>query len=297
MDAAKGMWLFYEHPEVNFDDLKQKFMDIRKRAFKFPELGRKSKLICIPTTSGTGSEVTPFAVISDKANNKKYPLTDYSLTPSIAIVDPEFTTNIPAKSTAYTGMDVLTHAIEAYTSVMASDYTDGLALQAIELVFKYLPRAVKDGKHDLKAREKMHNAATIAGMAFANAFLGLAHSLAHKVGAEFHTIHGQTCAIVLPHVIRYNGTQPTKHSCRVLNLNCKNAAEAKDVLANAVLDLGKEIGIDMNFASLVPDEELWNSKLEKLAYLAYEDQCTPANPREPLVADMIQILKDAYKGN
>ena len=314
MDAAKGMWIFYEHPEVNFDDIKQKFMDIRKRAFKFPELGRKSKLICIPTTSGTGSEVTPFAVISDKANNKKYPLTDYSLTPSIAIVDPEFTTNIPAKSTAYTGMDVLTHAIEAYTSVMASDYTDGLALQAIELVFKYLPRAVKDGKHDLKAREKMHNAATIAGMAFANAFLGLAHSLAHKVGAEFHTIHGQTCAIVLPHVIRYNGTQPTKLSvwpkyehyccdekyfkiCRVLNLNCKNAAEAKDVLANAVLDLGKEIGIDMNFASLVPDEELWNSKLEKLAYLAYEDQCTPANPREPLVADMIQILKDAYKGN
>ncbi|MEE3402147.1 MAG: bifunctional acetaldehyde-CoA/alcohol dehydrogenase, partial [Candidatus Enteromonas sp.] len=149
MDAAKGMWIFYEHPEVNFDDIKQKFMDIRKRAFKFPELGRKSKLICIPTTSGTGSEVTPFAVISDKANNKKYPLTDYSLTPSIAIVDPEFTTNIPAKSTAYTGMDVLTHAIEAYTSVMASDYTDGLALQAIELVFKYLPRAVKDGKHDL----------------------------------------------------------------------------------------------------------------------------------------------------
>ena len=153
MDAAKGMWIFYEHPEVNFDDLKQKFMDIRKRAFKYPELGRKSKLIAIPTTSGTGSEVSPFAVISDKANQKKYPLTDYSLTPSIAIVDPEFTTNLPARSTAETGLDVLTHAIEAYTSVMASDFTDGLCLEAIQLVFKYLPRAVKDGKHDLVARE------------------------------------------------------------------------------------------------------------------------------------------------
>ena len=189
MDAAKAMWIFYEHPEVNFDDLKQKFMDIRKRAFKYPELGRKSKLICIPTTSGTGSEVSPFAVISDKANAKKYPLTDYSLTPSIAIVDPEFTTNLPAKSTAETGMDVLTHAIEAYTSVMASDYTDGLALEAIKLVFAYLPRAVKDGRNDLEAREKMHNAATIAGMAFANAFLGLVHSLAHKIGAEYHLVH------------------------------------------------------------------------------------------------------------
>lgn len=314
MDAAKGMWIFYEHPEVNFDDLKQKFMDIRKRAFKYPELGRKSKLICIPTTSGTGSEVTPFAVISDKKNLKKYPLTDYSLTPSIAIVDPEFTTNIPAKSTAYTGMDVLTHAIEAYTSVMASDYTDGLALEAIKLVFTYLPRAVKDGRHDLKAREKMHNAATIAGMAFANAFLGITHSIAHKMGAEFHTIHGQTCAILLPHVIKYNGTQPTKLSvwpkyeeyqcdqkyleiCRTLGLKASTPEEATLVLSKAVMDLGKEIGIDMNFASLIPDEEVYNSKLEEIGYLAYEDQCTPANPREPLVEDMIQIIKDAYKGN
>lgn len=314
MDAAKGMWIFYEHPEVNFDDLKQKFMDIRKRAFKYPELGRKSKLICIPTTSGTGSEVTPFAVISDKKNLKKYPLTDYSLTPSIAIVDPEFTTNIPARSTAYTGMDVLTHAIEAYTSVMASDYTDGLALEAIKLVFTYLPRAVKDGRHDLKAREKMHNAATIAGMAFANAFLGITHSIAHKMGAEFHTIHGQTCAILLPHVIKYNGTQPTKLSvwpkyeeyqcdqkyleiCRTLGLKASTPEEATLVLSKAVMDLGKEIGIDMNFASLIPDEEVYNSKLEEIGYLAYEDQCTPANPREPLVEDMIQIMKDAYKGN
>ena len=314
MDAAKGMWIFYEHPEVDLNDLKQKFMDIRKRAFKYPELGRKSKLICIPTTSGTGSEVSPFAVISDKANLKKYPLTDYSLTPSIAIVDPEFTTNIPPRSTAYTGMDVLTHAIESYTSVMASDFTDGLALEAIELVFTYLPRAVKDGKHDLKAREKMHNAATIAGMAFANSFLGLVHSLAHKMGGEFHTIHGQTCAILLPHVIRYNGQQPTKLSvwpkyeeyqcdlkyqriCRTMGWDCPSREDARNVLADHVMELGKEIGIDMNFASLIPDEAFYNSKLEEIAYLAYEDQCTPANPREPMVEDMIQIMKDAYKGN
>jgi len=314
MDAAKGMWIFYEHPEVNFDDLKQKFMDIRKRAFKYPELGRKSKLICIPTTSGTGSEVSPFAVISDKTNNKKYPLTDYSLTPSIAIIDPEFTTNLPAKSTAETGMDVLTHAIEAYVSVMASDYTDGLALEAIKLVFAYLPRAVKDGKHDLKAREKMHNAATIAGMAFANAFLGLVHSLAHKMGGEFHTVHGRTCAILLPHVIRYNGTVPTKLSlwpkyeeyqadqkyleiCQALGLKATKPEEAGAVLADAVMALGKEIGIDMNFQSLIPDEKLYMSRLEDVAYLAYEDQCTPANPRVPLIPDMIQIMKDAYKGN
>ena len=314
MDAAKGMWIFYEHPEVNFDDLKQKFMDIRKRAFKYPELGRKSKLICIPTTSGTGSEVTPFAVISDKANLKKYPLTDYSLTPTIAIVDPEFTTNLPARSTADTGMDVLTHAIESYTSVMASDYTDGLALNAIKLVFTYLPRAVKDGKNDLVAREKMHNAATIAGMAFANAFLGITHSLAHKIGAEYHTVHGRTCAILLPHVIRYNGTMPTKLAvwpkyeeyqcdrkyleiCNVLGLPAKTPEEATTVLADAVMNLGKEIGIDMNFQSLVPDEKVWESHLEEIAYLAYEDQCTPCNPREPLVTEMMDIMRKAYKGN
>ena len=281
MDAAKGMWIFYEHPEVNFDDLKQKFMDIRKRAFKYPELGRKTKLICIPTTSGTGSEVTPFAVISDKANLKKYPLTDYSLTPSIAIVDPEFTTNIPARSTAYTGMDVLTHAIEAYTSVMASDFTDGLALNAIRLVFEYLPRCVHNGKNDLKAREKMHNAATIAGMAFANAFLGITHSLAHKIGAEFHTVHGQTCAILLPHVIKYNGTQPTKLSvwpkyeeydcdqrylniCKVVGIPANTPEEATKALSDAVMNLGKEIGIDMNLQSVIPDEENYMSHLEEL---------------------------------
>lgn len=211
-------------------------------------------------------------------------------------------------------MDVLTHAIEAYTSVMASDYTDGLALEAIKLVFEYLPRAVKDGKHDLKAREKMHNAATIAGMAFANAFLGLTHSLAHKIGGEYHLVHGQTCAILLPHVIRYNGTVPTKLSvwpkyeeyqcdkkymeiCRMIGVPASSPEEATKNLAKAVLDLGKEIGIDMNFNSLVPDEATWKKNLETIAYLAYEDQCTPANPRVPLVKDMEQIMLDAYKGN
>ena len=313
MDAAKGMWLFYEHPEVNFDDLKQKFMDIRKRAFKYPELGRKSKLICIPTTSGTGSEVTPFAVISDKKNNKKYPLTDYSLTPTIAIIDPEFTTNLPWRSTAMTGMDVLTHAIEAYVSVMASDFTDGLALKAIQLVFEYLPRAVHDGAHDLEAREKMHNAATIAGMAFANAFLGMTHSMAHKVGAEFHVVHGLACGILLPHVIRYNGEVPTKLSvwpkyntycadkkyqeiAKLLGLKASTPEEGVKSLAKAVNDLGKSLGLDMSFKGCNIPEEEWNKHIERIAYLAYEDQCSPANPRVPLVEDMKVILKKAYNG-
>lgn len=314
MDAAKGMWLFYEHPEVNFDDLKQKFMDIRKRAFKYPELGRKSKLICIPTTSGTGSEVTPFAVISDKENNKKYPLTDYSLTPTIAIVDPEFTTMLPPKATAMTGLDVLTHAIEAYVSVMANDYTDGLALKAIQIVFKYLPRAVKDGQNDLEAREKMHNAATIAGMAFANAFLGMTHSLAHKVGAKFHTVHGYTCAVFLPHVIRYNGQTPTKlsvwpkynHYCadekyfeiaQLIGLKPKDKKQGVEMLAQAVIDLCKECGLDPNLKAMRITKQELEDNIEEIAVAAYEDQCSPANPRVPLVEDMIEMMRKAYSGN
>ena len=313
MDAAKGMWLFYEHPEVNFDDLKQKFMDIRKRAFKYPELGKKSRLICIPTTSGTGSEVTPFAVISDKANNKKYPLTDYSLTPTIAIVDPEFTTNLPPMPTAMTGMDVLTHAIEAYVSVLASDFTDGLALQAIKLTFEYLPRAVKDGKHDLEAREKMHNAATIAGMAFANAFLGMTHSLAHKVGADLHTVHGYTCAVLLPYVIEYNGQVPTKLSvwpkynhynadkkyleiAHLLGLKASTEEEGVKALADACRNLSREIGLATSFKEMGIDEQEFLSKIDEIALLAYEDQCSPANPRVPLVEDMKVILRKAYYG-
>ena len=294
--------------------MKQKFMDIRKRAFKYPLLGKKSHLVCIPTTSGTGSEVTPFAVISDKAEGKKYPLADYALTPTIAIVDSEFTTNLPASVTADTGMDVLTHALEAYVSVLASDYTDGLALQAIQMVFKYLPRAVNNGKNDLEAREKMHNASTIAGMAFANAFLGMNHSLAHNVGGVFHTPHGRANAILLPHVIRYNGEVPNKLSVwpkydyyvadekyqnvsRLLGLKADTKEEGVESLAKAVMELGKAVGIKMNFCDQGIEEDDWNAKLKEIAYGAYEDQCSPANPRVPLVDDMVEILKKAYKGN
>ena len=311
MDAAKGIWLFYEHPEVNFNDLKQKFMDIRKRAFQYPELGKKAKLVCIPTTSGTGSEVTPFAVISDKIENKKYPLTDYSLTPTVAIIDPALTMSLPKSITADTGMDVLTHAIEAYTSTLANDFTDGLAIQAIKLVFKYLERSYNNGANDPEAREKMHNASALAGMAFANAFLGMNHSMAHKIGGEYHVPHGRANAILLPYTIRYNGTKPQKLStwpkynfyqaderyaeiARILGLPCKTIEEGVESLAVAVGNLGKKVGIKMNFESQGLDREYYMANLEKLAYLAYEDQCSPANPRVPMVKDMVEILRSAY---
>lgn len=313
MDAAKGMWLFYEHPEVDFNDLKQKFMDVRKRAFQYPELGKKSHLVCIPTTSGTGSEVSPFAVISDKVNNLKFPLADYSLTPTVAIIDPALVMKLPAKVAADSGMDVLTHAVEAYVSVMATDYTDALAVQAIKMVFKYLARSVKNGANDPEAREKMHNASTIAGMAFANAYLGIAHSLSHKIGAEFHTVHGRTCATVLPYVIRYNGTKPEKPGlwpkyqhynaderyadlARMLGFQFKTVQEGVDLFAQAVYDLGIEVGMPMNFKEQGIDKKEWESKLEDLAYKAYEDQCSPANPRVPMIADMIEIMRAAYTG-
>ena len=311
MDAAKGIWLFYEHPDVNFNDLKQKFMDIRKRAFQYPELGKKAKLVCIPTTSGTGSEVTPFAVITDKVEHKKYPLTDYSLTPTVAIIDPAFVMNLPRSIAADTGMDVLTHALEAYVSTLASDYTDGLAIQAIKLVFKYLERSYKNGKNDPEAREKMHNASTLAGMAFANAFLGMNHSMAHKVGAEFHVPHGRANAILLPYTIRYNGQKPQKLStwpkynfyraderyaeiAQILGLPASTVEEGVESLAKAVGNLGKAVGIKMNFASQGIDRGTWMNAVVKLSYLAYEDQCSPANPRVPMVEDMQKILRDAY---
>ena len=313
MDAAKGMWLCYEQPDVNFDDLKQKFMDIRKRAFRYPELGKKSKLVCIPTTSGTGSEVTPFAVITDKEENKKYPLTDYSLTPTVAIVDPALTMQLPASITADTGMDVLTHATEAFVSTLANDFTDGLAMQAVKMVFEYLPRAVANGKNDPEAREKMHNAATLAGMAFANAFLGINHSLAHKIGGEYHVPHGRANAILMPYVIRYNGTKPEKPGvwpkynyykadekycelARLIGLKFNTTEEGGEAFAKACADLGKTVGIKMSFKEQGIDPLKWESTLEKIAYLAYEDQCSPANPRVPMVADMVEILKDSFEG-
>ncbi|MDA3977533.1 bifunctional acetaldehyde-CoA/alcohol dehydrogenase [Gallibacterium sp. AGMB14963] len=311
MDAAKVMWLFYEQPEVDFRDLVQKFMDIRKRAFKFPQLGRKAKFIGIPTTSGTGSEVTPFAVISE--GDKKYPIADYSLTPTIAIVDPALTMTVPAHVAADSGYDVLVHATEAYVSTLANDFTDGLALQAIKLVFEFLERSVKNGASDPEARERMHNASTIAGMAFANAFLGMTHSLAHKVGGRFHTPHGRTNAILMPYVIRYNGTRPTKTAtwpkynyykadvkyqeiARVLGLPCSTPAEAVEAYANACKALGERIGIKMSFKDQGINEQEFMDARRDLALLAFEDQCSPANPRLPVVEDMIEILTKAYYG-
>lgn len=311
MDAAKVMWMFYEQPQIDFRDLVQKFMDIRKRAFKFPELGEKAKYVGIPTTSGTGSEVTPFAVISDKQHNRKYPLADYSLTPTVAIVDPAFVMTVPPHVVADTGMDVLTHAVEAYVSTLANDYTDGLALQAIKIVFQYLESSVKNA--DFESREKMHNASTMAGMAFANAFLGISHSMAHKIGGYFHTVHGRTNAILLPYVIRYNGTRPAKTAtwpkynyyradekyqdiARLLGLPAATPEEGVQSLAQAVYDLGERVGIKMNFRDQGIKEQDYMQKTEEIAYLAYEDQCSPANPRLAMVSDMKEILEDAYYG-
>ncbi len=309
MDAAKVMWLFYEQPEVDFRDLVQKFMDIRKRAFKFPQLGRKARFIGIPTTSGTGSEVTPFAVITE--GNKKYPIADYSLTPTVAIVDPALVMTVPAHVAADTGLDVLTHATEAYVSVLANDFTDGLALQAIKLVFEHLERSVKE--KDAEAREKMHNASTIAGMAFANAFLGMNHSLAHKIGGRFHTPHGRTNAILMPFVIHYNGTRPQKTAtwpkynyykadvkyqeiARMLGLPCATPEEGVKSYAQACYDLAVRCGVKMSFKEQGLDEKAWMDARREIALLAYEDQCSPANPRLPLVEDMEEILTNAYYG-
>ncbi|KGJ49314.1 acetaldehyde dehydrogenase [Clostridium sp. NCR] len=310
MDAAKGMWLFYENPEVNFDDLRLRFMDIRKRVFKFPKLGRQAKMVAIPTTSGTGSEVTSFAVVTDKVNNVKYPLADYELTPDIAIIDPNFVMTVPKAVTADTGVDVLTHAIEAYVSVMATDYTDALAIKAIQMVFEYLPRAYKDGS-DKEAREKMHNASCMAGMAFANAFLGINHSLAHKLGSEFHISHGRSNAILLPYVIRYNATKPTKFSAfpkyksfvadkkyaeisRYLGLKAKTTEEGVASLIDAVNKLLVELNIPRTIAECGVSGKDFEAAVDKLALDAFDDQCTPANPRYPLVSELKDIYLTAF---
>ncbi|PEA94439.1 bifunctional acetaldehyde-CoA/alcohol dehydrogenase [Bacillus cereus] len=312
MDAAKGMWLFYEYPETKFFGIKQKFLDIRKRTCKFPTLGQKAQFVAIPTTSGTGSEVTPFAVITDKKNNIKYPLADYELTPDVAIIDPQFVMTVPPHVTADTGMDVLTHAIEAYVSIMANDYTDGLALKAIDLVFKYLPRAYKNG-NDEEAREKMHNASAIAGMAFANAFLGINHSLAHKLGPEFHIPHGRANAILMPHVIRYNAIKPRKHAlfpkyehfvageryayiARTLGLPASTVEEGVESLVQAIISLGKELNINMSIAGQGVKQEAFENVVDVLSERAFEDQCTPANPKLPLISELKEVYKQAYKG-
>ncbi|GAA0517551.1 aldehyde-alcohol dehydrogenase [Paractinoplanes deccanensis] len=311
MDAAKVMWLKYEHPEVDFDDMREKFFDIRKRAFAFPALGDLAQLVCIPTTSGTGAEVTPFAVITDHVTGKKYPLADYALTPTVAIVDPGLTASLPRVIAADSGFDALTHAIEAYVSVYASDFTDGLALHAIRLIFANLERSVVAG--DPGARERMHNAGTIAGMAFGSAFLGIVHAMSHTLGATFHIAHGRTNAVLLPHVIRYNGTMPSKLSgwpkyesyraperfadiARMLGLPAATPAEAVESLAAAVEALRDAVGIEPSFAKLGVDESDFLAALPRQALNAYEDQCAPANPRMPMLDDMQQLMRDAYYG-
>ena len=314
MDAAKAMWMFFEHPDVSFFGAKQKFLDIRKRTYKIP-YAEKTTFICIPTTSGTGSEVTSFAVITDSETHIKYPLADYALTPDIAIVDPALVMSVPASVTADTGMDVLTHAIESYVSVMASDYTRGLSLQAIKLVFENLEHSYRFG--DEESREKMHNASTMAGMAFANAFLGINHSLAHKVGPMFDIPHGRTNAILMPHVIRYNGRDPQKHAmfpkydyfradkdyadiARFMGWGTDKQSDAElvELLAQKVYELGVAVGIDMNWKGQGVTKKLLQDTAYTLAEHAYEDQCTTANPKEPLISELKEIIEIAfdYKG-
>jgi acetaldehyde dehydrogenase/alcohol dehydrogenase len=289
-----------------------KFMDIRKRVFKYPPLGKKAELVAIPTTSGTGSEVTSFTVITDPQKEIKYPLADYELTPDVAILDPEFVQSVPSHVTADTGLDVLTHAIEAYVSVMASDYTDALAMKAIQLVFEYLPKAYLNGL-DEKAREKMHNASCIAGMAFTNAFLGINHSLAHKLGGEFHIPHGRANAILLPHVIRYNASRPTKFTpfpkyehyiadekygeiVKYLGLPCKTPEEGVECLISSIIELMKKIDIPLSIKDCDITEKQFMNVVDELADKAFEDQCTTANPRMPLVSELKDIYIKAYHG-
>ena len=312
IDAAKGMWLFYEYPDADVEGMKLKFMDIRKRTYKFPKLGIKAKMVAIPTTSGTGSEVTSFAVISDKEKNMKYPLADYELTPDVAIIDPDLVMSLPKSITADTGMDVLTHAIEAYVSNMASDYTDGLSEKAAELVFNYLKEAYEHGDNKT-AREKMHNASCIAGMSFTNAFLGLNHSIAHKLGGEFHIAHGRANAILLPYVIKYNSQKPTKfvsfpkyeyfiadekyaNLARKLGLNASTTEEGVNSLIRAIQKLNAELNEPKSIQEAGIDEKEFLAKVDELADKAFSDQCTTANPRVPLVPEIKQILLDAYYG-
>lgn len=315
MDAAKVMWLMYEHPDIDFDGLAMRFMDIRKRVYELPPLGQKAQLVAIPTTSGTGSEVTPFAVVTDDRTGIKYPLADYALTPNMAIVDPELVLNLPKTLTAYSGLDALTHALEAYVSVLASEYTNGLALEAIRLLFKYLPSAYENGATDLKAREKVHYASTIAGMAFANAFLGICHSLAHKLGSTFHVPHGLANALMISHVIRYNATDaPFKQAifpqykypnakfryARIadyLNLGGITEDEKVENLVNAIEALKRRLNIPRTLAEVIPaDARTFYEQVDEMAEQAFDDQCTGANPRYPLISDLKELYVLSYLG-
>lgn len=310
IDAAKAMWLFYEHPEVEFEFLRLRFLDIRKRTYKFPKLGRKTVFVAIPTTSGTGSEVTAFAVISDKGKHIKYPLADYELTPDVAIIDPDMARSMPPKVAADTGMDTLTHALEAYVSVMASDYTDALAVKAMELVFKYLPRSYRS-PDDREAREKMHNASCIAGMAFTNAFLGINHSLAHKIGAEFGISHGRANAVLLPYVIAYNSSVPSKFApfpqyeyfrapekyCQAasyLGLAAPGARDGVKYLINEVKKLAARLDMPSNLAGFGIGSDKFAGMADFIAEEAFDDQVTGTNPRSPLISELSGLCRLAY---
>ena len=318
MDAAKIVWLMYEQPELSFEDIAMRFMDIRKRIVEFPRLGQKAKMVAIPTTSGTGSEVTPFTVITDDRTNQKYPITDYSILPNMAIVDPDLAMSMPKGLTAFSGVDVLTHALEAYTSIMASNLSDGPALEAARLVFKYLPRSYANGANDPKAREKMHYAATLAGQAFANAFLGLCHSMAHKLGGEFHVAHGLANALILPYVVKYNSTEaPTKQGtfpqyrypfvkeryARFADLmgfteglTADQTDEKVQRLIDAIQDLKKAVNIPMSIKEVNVDEQAFLTCIDELSEKAFDDQCTGCNARYPLISEIKDLYLDAYYG-
>jgi acetaldehyde dehydrogenase/alcohol dehydrogenase len=313
MDAAKMMWLKYEHPDVEFKDMAMRFMDIRKRVYQFPKLGAKAMMVAIPTTSGTGSEVTPFAVVTDEQTGRKYPIADYELTPNMAIVDSELTMGMPKGLTAHSGIDALTHALEAMAAVTATDYTNALALESIRVLFKYLPRAYNNGAKDELAREKVHNAATMAGMAFANAFLGICHSMAHKLGAMFHLPHGLANALLITEVIRYNATDaPRKQAAfsqyeypsakaryariaRYLELPGSNDDELVESLIEAIEDLKAQLNIPGSIQEAKVDEKAFMASLDQLSEMAFDDQCTGANPRFPLFAEIKQLYIQAYR--
>ncbi len=314
MDAAKIIWVMYEHPEVHFEDLALRFMDIRKRIYKFPKLGVKAELVAIPTTSGTGSEVTPFAVVTDDATGMKYPLADYELTPSMAVVDPNFVMNLPKSLTAFGGVDAVTHALEAYVSVMANEFSDGQALQALKLLKENLPAAYAEGAGNPEAREKVHNGATIAGIAFANAFLGVCHSMAHKIGAAFHLPHGLANALLIANVIRYNANDnPTKQTAfsqydrpqarrryaEIADHLGLGGARTGDKVANLLnwldeLKAALDIPVSIQAAGVAEADFL--AKLDKIAVEAFDDQCTGTNPRFPLISELKAILIDTYYG-
>ncbi len=318
MDATKIVWLMYEHPELKFSDIAMRFMDIRKKIVEFPKMGQKSKMVAIPTTSGTGSEVTPFTVITDDKTNQKYPITDYEILPNMAIVDPDLAMSMPKGLTAFSGIDVLTHALEAYTSIFANNLSDGQALEAARLVFKYLARSYKNGAEDPKAREKMHYAATLAGQAFANSFLGLCHSMAHKLGGEFHVAHGLANALLLPYVVKYNATDaPTKQGtfpqykypfvksryarfADILGLTEGVKAGDDDAkvqcLINAIQALKAEINIPMAIKDAGVDEKAFLACVDTLSEKAFDDQCTGCNARYPLISEIKDLYLDAYYG-